>query len=81
MKVVGRLRDARCVEALDLLESKRLPDGGWAAEKRYYTSVSPRAMKSNADHVDWGETSSKRMNEWVSVDALSVLRAAGRVEV
>lgn len=80
MKIIGQIQDARCAEALDLLESKRLPDGGWAAEKRYYTSVSPRAMKSNAEHVDWGETSSKHMNEWVTVDALGVLRAAGRID-
>jgi hypothetical protein len=74
---VGRIRDPRCAEALDLLEEKRLPDGGWPAEKRYY-KVSRTAMNANADYVDWGGTSTKRMNEWVTVDALTVLRAAGR---
>ena len=29
----------RCADALDLLESKRLPDGGWPAEARYYKSL------------------------------------------
>ncbi|HKY51465.1 MAG TPA: hypothetical protein VJP45_09430 [Candidatus Limnocylindria bacterium] len=75
---IGKLRDARCADALDLLEERRLPDGGWPAEKRYYT-VRPRSMESNADYVDWGGTSRKRMNEWVTVDALAVLRAAGRL--
>ena len=73
----GKIRDPRCREALDLLESKRLRDGGWPAERRYY-KVSRRALTSNADYVDWGGTSRTRMNEWVTVDALAVLRAAGR---
>ena len=78
MTKIGKVRDARCKDALDLLEDRRLPDGGWPAEKRYY-KVRPRSMESNADSVDWGGTSKKRMNEWVTVDALAVLRAAGRL--
>ena len=74
---IGMIRDPRCTEALDLLEEHRLPDGGWPAEKRYY-KVSPKAMVSNADYVDWGGTARRRINEWVTVDALAVLRAAGR---
>ena len=80
MARIGRIKDPRCTEALDLLEEKRLADGGWPAEKRYY-KVNPRAMEFNADFVDWGGTNSKRMNEWVTVDALAVLRSAGRIEV
>lgn len=74
---IGLIGDARCADALDLLERRRLPDGGWPAEKRYY-AVSRSAMKANADYVDWGGTSRTRMNEWVTVDALAVLRSAGR---
>lgn len=79
MTEIGRIRDSRCADALDLLEERRLPDGGWPAERRYY-KVSPRAMAANADYVDWGGTSPKRMNKWVTVDALAVLRSAGRIE-
>ena len=79
MMQVGRIRDARCGDALDLLEERRLPDGGWPAEKRYY-KVSRNTMISNADYVNWGGTSRKRMNEWVTVDALAVLRAGGRLD-
>jgi hypothetical protein len=75
MAQIGRIRDRRCADALELLEKKRLPEGGWPAEKRYY-KVSPRTMTANSDYVDWGGTSAKRMNEWVTVDALAVLRAA-----
>lgn len=78
MGQIGRIRDPRCGEALDLLEEKRLPTGGWPAEKRYYKSAG-KAMQTYADYVDWGGTSAKRMNEWVTVDALAVLRAAGRL--
>jgi hypothetical protein len=81
MARIGRIRDRRCADALDLLEEKRLPDGGWPAEKRYYTVVSRGAMKANADSVDWGGTSSRRMNAWVTADALAVLVAAGRIRV
>ena len=77
---LGMARDPRCKDALDLLEERRLPDGGWPAEKRHY-KVSPKAMVSNADYVDWGRTGPKRMNEWVTVDALTVLRSAGRLRI
>lgn len=80
MDRIGRIQDPRCADALDLLEEKRLSDGGWPAEKRHY-KVRPRTLETSADYVDWGGTSSGRMNEWVTVDALAVLRSAGRIEV
>jgi hypothetical protein len=79
MMEVGRLRDPRCAEALDLLETKRLPDGGWPAEARFYRTHS-RRWQHHADYVDWGGTNARRANEWVTADALTVLRAAGRFE-
>jgi hypothetical protein len=80
MTRIGKINDPRCTDALDLLEERRLPEGGWPAERRYY-KVSPRVMASSTDYVDWDGTSAKRMNEWVTVDALTVLRAAGRISV
>jgi len=77
MAEAGYISDPRCQSALDLLESKQLPGGGWPAEERFYhTSV---AAKSGADLVTWGPVSRKRMNEWVSADALAVLKAAARL--
>ncbi len=68
----GYLGDPRCSEALDLLESKQLPDGGFPAEHKYYVvSTKPKTARSA---VDWGGTGKKRMNEFVTVDALFVLR-------
>jgi hypothetical protein len=80
MVELGKIGDARCRDALDLLESKRLGDGGWPAERRYYTASAKR-LTSNADYVTWGPTGQSRMNEWVTVDAVAALVAAGRVRV
>jgi hypothetical protein len=77
MHEAGFLADPRCAAALDLLESKRLPDGGFPAEARYYRVGGPQ--KSGRSLVDWGGTSVRRMNPWVTVDALGVLVAAGRI--
>jgi hypothetical protein len=77
MAELGRIGDARCADALDLLESKRLPDGGWPAEAKYYSHSTTVALGN--DDVDWGGTSRRRSNPWVTVDALAVLRASGRL--
>jgi hypothetical protein len=72
----GRIRDRRCAAALDLLEEKELPGGGWPAEARYFKPG--RRPKYEADYVDWGSASRTSANEWVTADALAVLHAAGR---
>lgn len=77
MAEAGFIGDSRCADALDLLESKRLPDGGFPAEGQYYRTWGKPTTGYSA--VDWGGTSKLRMNEWVSVNALAVLRAAGRL--
>jgi hypothetical protein len=72
MAEAGYIGDRRCRDALTLLESKRLPDGGFPAEHKYYV-VSAKA-KSSRSAVDWGGSGIKRMNEFVTVDAMYVLR-------
>ena len=59
----GQIDDERCGAALTLVESKRLPDGGFPAEHRYYRPT---------------RKSRRRMNPWVSARAAVVLHAAGR---
>ena len=77
MAEMDLLGDERCEPALDLLESKRLADGGWPAEAKFYsTSEEPR---SNTAVVDWGGSISKRMNPWVTAQALRVLVKARRL--
>ncbi len=80
MAAISRIRDPRCTDALDLLEAKELPDGGWPAERRYY-KVRPKTFQAGADYVDWGGAAAKRRNEWVTVDALAVLQASGRIHL
>lgn len=77
---IGITKDERFTDALDLLEQKALPSGGWPAESRYYKKVTKEFIL-NADYVDWGGTSAKRMNEWVTADALFVLKQFGRLTV
>lgn len=76
MAEAGLLHDPRCQDALDLLATKRLPDGGFPAEKRYYRTTGRPTNGWSA--VNWGGTNVRHMNEWVTVDALAVLTAAGR---
>lgn len=80
MVELGKVRDPRCAEALDRLEEKQRAGGGWSIERRYYRTVG-RSRQGGAEYVDWGRTDAERWNEWVTVDALSVLVAAGRFSV
>jgi hypothetical protein len=73
---VGLLGDPRTREALDLVEAKRRPDGTWRATSPYWKPAGGRSV-SGAESVDWGRSGP---NEMISLNALRVLRAAGRLE-
>ncbi|MDE9365148.1 hypothetical protein PZ938_05960 [Luteipulveratus sp. YIM 133132] len=75
---LGLLRDERCAQALDLLEQQRLPSGWWSAQGRYYRGVGTEPGAS-IDYVDWGAADRRTPNPWVTVKALAVLAAAGRL--
>jgi hypothetical protein len=75
--ILSRLRplnDPRMQEALDVIESKRLPNGCWKAEGCYW--VPPGKRGSNMDVVDWGRQGA---NEMITLNALRVLKRAGRI--
>jgi len=72
----GYLGDARCTDALDLLQTKRLSNGGFPAESKYYRGVNARGGRSL---VRWGQVSERAPNEFVTADALWVLKQAGRL--
>ncbi len=76
MAEAGFLGDPRCREALDLLESNRLPDGGFPAGETY--SRPSRPELSGYSPAPWGRPSGKHANPFVTADALYVLRLAGR---
>jgi len=71
---LGPLTDPRLNEVLDILESKRLPNGCWKAHGFYWAPMGKRA--SNVDVVDWGR---RGPNEMITLNALRVLKAAGRL--
>jgi hypothetical protein len=76
MAEAGFISDERCHPAIDLLLSKQLPDGGWPAEQKYYKAADE--LKLGNDSINWGGTSKRRMNEWVTADALFVLKSLNR---
>jgi hypothetical protein len=79
MAETGFIADPRCSDALDLLESKALASGGFPAERAYYRTSS--VIKLGNDFVNWGGTSKRKVNEWVTADALFVLSKAGRLRL
>lgn len=77
MVEAGLIGDKRCELALDLLESKQLVDGSFPAEACYYKVTEERT--SGRSRVNWGGTSKVHGNEFVTVDACSVLVKACRL--
>ncbi len=75
MAEAGYIKDERCGDALDLLETKRVSTGGFPAEEKYYRVTRAGGGRSL---VAWGPVSPKLLHEFATVDALSVLKAAGR---
>ena len=75
MTEIGRIGDERCGEALGILRSKQLPDGGFPLEKpNARTSAS---IITRGTHADWGPSGKRRMNPLVTVTALWILGSAG----
>jgi len=79
MQEVGVLHDPRCADALDLLESKRLMDGGIAAQRSYYR-VSKR-YATGLSAVAWGGVSQAKSNDWLTARSVGILRQAGRISL
>jgi hypothetical protein len=76
MAELGLLRDPRCKEALDLLEGKRLANGAFPVE---WTNVKKAdRIETRGTYADWGLRPKRKGNAFVTVDALYVLREAGR---
>jgi hypothetical protein len=77
----GKLEDPRTREAIDVVESKRGEDGLWKPEGYYWSLKRKTRAKlavSNVEVVDWGR---KDSNEMITLNALRVLKAAGRIQL
>lgn len=70
------LTDPRMAEALDLVEGKRRADGLWHPEGYYWAP--PGRKSANVEVLDWGR---RGPNEMLTLNALRVLKAAGRLAV
>ncbi len=70
-----RIGDPRCERALDMLQAKRTPDGGFPLEVRRARTAA--GICSNCTSAEWGPGGRTRANPWVTVRALRVLQAAG----
>ena len=74
----GKLADPRAEEAIDLVESKRGEDGRWRPEGYYWSlkrKTRSKLAASNVEIVNWGRGGP---NEFITLNALRILKAAGR---
>lgn len=74
----GITSDSRCHDALELLESRRLPDGGFPCDQKLYRAAK-KPQGNRTSLIDWGPAGKTRTNEFVTVDALYVLKSFGRL--
>jgi len=74
MAELGRIDDPRCADALALLESKQLPDGGFPLEEPN-APVADR-VASRHSYAAWGPSGKRRSNPLVSLASWGVLQAA-----
>ena len=72
MAELGRLGDSRCANALALLESKRLPDGGFPLEEP--NAPSADRVASRHSYAVWGPAGQRQSNPLVSLAALGLIQ-------
>jgi len=75
----GKIQDKRCNDSLVLLEAKRLPEGGFPKEDRFCQTANPE--KRYYTPGDWQSVNKKKINEWVTIDALYILKKAKRIDL
>lgn len=71
----GPLDDPRTGEALDVIEQKRMSDGRWRPGNYYWKR--PGSGPYGTEAADWGRGGP---NEMITLNALRVLKAAGRLD-
>jgi hypothetical protein len=79
MAEIGCIRDPRCKSALDWLESRRLPDGGFPLDERFFR-VSDTPV-SGTSRVEWGQARKGKAHPYVTLEAEAVLQASGGLGV
>ncbi len=77
MKEGGFLEDPCCQKAIKYVQAKKLPTEGFPAEIKYYTYST--IARSGRSAVNWGGTSKKKFNEWITSEVFSILKAADQL--
>jgi hypothetical protein len=76
MSDIDKINDPRCKEAIDLLISKQLSNGGFPLERK--NAVTSNEFVTRGTYADWGISRKTKMNEYITVDSLYVLKKANR---
>lgn len=71
----GHIADRRCDVALDLLESKFIEGQGWEMERKLFHH---NKSKEDFTNVHWEKEKLGKANQFLTVDALEILRKARR---
>ena len=74
MAELGRIGDPRCADALALLDSKRLSDGGFPLEEP--NAAAADQVASRHSYAERGPAGTRQSNPLVSLTALGALQAA-----
>lgn len=72
----GHLNDPRSTRALELLESKFIAGEGIAAERKLFSHT---AGREDFTHAEWNADRLGKASAYLTVDALEILSAAGRL--
>jgi hypothetical protein len=75
LEAAGRLHDPRCIPALKQLKEMMMPSGGYCVNGKYYQLRHPE--KSRFSPVAWGPVRKGKMNEYITIEVLTILLKAG----
>lgn len=75
LAILGKIKDPRASEALDIVQQKRRPDGRWKADGYHWKSL--MTDKRYSSPVDWWRG---KPNKMLTLKALIVLKKAGRLK-
>jgi len=79
MVEIGKINDIRCKDALELLLSKQLPNGGFPLEQKNCKTTN--IIETRGSFVHWGNSGKRQMNEFITIDALYVLMNANMLKI
>ncbi len=76
MSEIEKINDPRCNDAINLLISKQLSNGGFPLELK--NAITSNELVPRGTYADWGISGKTKMNEYITVDSLYVLKKANR---